>query len=158
MGSSITMAKNTPEFEAIRQNFDKIAPSLQSDLTGISSRLISVGLINQDQGRAARSTSTAPSIRAADLLDVVLTMIQLDSHNYYKFVDLLRESGETYKYIVKKLDNTIGLAKPMEKPVQFQQGIIIMQVISSKYSKCSVKTSINDQKYPLSAINDVIAQ
>ena len=96
------MAQNTSEYETIIEHFHTIALSIQNDLTQISSKLLTVGLLNQDQARAARSSSTAKEYRAAEVTDIILTRTQLDRNNYYKFIELLRKGGKTYGDLVKK--------------------------------------------------------
>jgi hypothetical protein len=120
------MAKNTAEYDTIIQHFPAIASIIESDLTQISSELICMGLINQRQGRAARSSSTPTEYRAAELVDTLLTKIQQDSINsvYYKFVELLKK-GQTYEDIVRRLDDTLRLKKgSLEQAAQFQPGTI----------------------------------
>ena len=53
------MAQNTSEYDTIRDHFDTIALSIQNDLTQISSKFLTVGLLNQHQARAARNSNTA---------------------------------------------------------------------------------------------------
>ena len=115
------MAQNTSEYDTIREHFGTIVLSIQNDLTQMSSKFFRVGLINQHQARAARSSSTAKEDRAAEVADIILTRTQLDRNNYYKFIELLGEDRPTYGDLVKKIDDTLRLKKQPEK---FQPGTL----------------------------------
>ena len=97
------MARNTAEYNALIKQFDKIALSFESDLTHTSSKLISVGLITPSQGKAMINTSVKAEDRAAELCHTILTKVAQNSANFYKFVEVLRESGPMYTDIVRNL-------------------------------------------------------
>ena len=98
------MAKNTSEYDAIIKYIDKIALSAESDLIDLSLRSTREGLITPTQGQEMINTCMTPKHRASVFSYTILDRVQQNSDNYYKFVDVLRESELTHTDIVRQLD------------------------------------------------------
>ena len=137
------MEKNAAEYRAITKHLYGIALSIKNDLPNLSLKLIREELITPSQGNDMRNTSVNADKRAADFVgDILLNVIEQESVNFYKFVNILIGSGPTYKCIVEKLNNT--LQEKQRENTAFKPGIIILYSIILKLPlhtmSCIIKT------------------
>ena len=74
----------------------------------LAGELVKAGLINRANERRMRNTAVDAEVRAAELISMVTTKVDLNSKNFDTFVEVLEKDGATYGDIViemKKLDS-----------------------------------------------------
>ena len=100
--------QNTVEFRTIKMNMDKLLLSFKNNISLISLifKLTSLGLISIEQGRAIRNRYVGIEEQAADLIDIIINKIEENEANYRTFITVLRDSGATYKDVIRNLEST----------------------------------------------------
>ena len=81
--------------------------AVSNSLIQLSGRLLANGLITQHNDSELRSRYILEADRAAKLVEIIQGKVQLDHHNYNKFIDILiEEDSDYYKDILTTLSKT----------------------------------------------------
>ena len=91
--------------QVFQENQDALASLLQSNLTTISSRLLSKCIISQEQQQEALNSSIIPMRGAVNLLNVVQCRIQHEPRVFMKFVRIL-ESLPSLQHLARSLNQS----------------------------------------------------
>ena len=73
-----------------------------SNVVTLSQELQTAELINRANNREMANIHVASTVRAAQLVDMVTTKVQLNSQHYTTFVDILKKDTATYKDILSE--------------------------------------------------------
>jgi hypothetical protein len=85
--------------------------AFKHNLNEISGQLLSKGLITSDQDCQLRNEVRPKSNRAAELVDLVLSKVELDSGSYHTFIECLEEDQENNQQILEILKGAYATSK-----------------------------------------------
>ena len=96
---------NTEEYRNLVAVTAKLVDLLADDnnVVTLSQELKTAGLISKDNSRNMANVNVASTVRAANLVDMVTTKVQLNSQHYTTFVDILKKDRATYGDILKDM-------------------------------------------------------
>lgn len=126
-----THALYTVEYQTLILCTPKLRTAASSDLTRLSGCLLAKGLISRDNDSELRNRHTEVADRAARLVELVQQKVNLDTQNYTKFIEILKEN---------QFDDILKILSDSEA---FTQGNVIDTIA------IVVKININDKKYLL---------
>ena len=102
------------EYKRIQQLTRELRTAIQDDLQDISDHLLSSGMITPENYQDFTNWTKPVYARAANLVQVVLNRIKLDSGHYYAFIRVLEKNKEYYNSILQKMymySHDIGLQR-----------------------------------------------
>ena len=100
--------KNTDEYKTIKKSFAKLSAAISPVLSSTADQLLSTDLINNSQKQKAKNPNTDANDRASELMSLILTKIDQDSSNFYKFVDVLKEDLDSFKTVLAHMGISDG--------------------------------------------------
>lgn len=107
--------KNTEKYQKLVSVTGKLTDIVAdgTNVVGLSQELFEKGLISKSNNREMTNAHVSTVIRAAQLIGMVLTKVELNEKNFDTFVEILKEDETTYGTIVAilcKIFNNNGLA------------------------------------------------
>ena len=97
----------TVEYQTLITCTMELRNAVSNNLIQLSGHLLANGLITPHNDRQLRNRSVEIDERAAKLVEIIQGKVQLDHHNYNKFVDILKEEdSDFYKDILTMLNKT----------------------------------------------------
>ena len=101
---AMSSGKNTNEYRKLIE----VTPALSALLTdgnviALSQKLLTAGLISRANNGQMMNHFVDAEIRAAKLVSMVTTKVELNKQNFYKFLEILKEEKDTYSPILDKL-------------------------------------------------------
>ena len=100
------MIIDTAEYQTIRRCTPQLITAFKHNLTELSGHLLSKGLITSDQSCELRNNMYPESDRAAKLVDLILSRIELAPECYNMFIKALKEDKCINEIILKLLKET----------------------------------------------------
>ena len=74
-----------------------------NNVVTLSQELVTAGLINKANNREMANVQVSATARAADLVAMMTTKVELNSKHYTTFVDILQKDTATYEDILKDM-------------------------------------------------------
>ena len=93
----------TPQYKIIKQLTPDLTNAVKNDLCDLSNRLLSHGLITEENHEEFINDRNSPSKRASDLIRTVLDRIKSDVRHYTVFVGVLEEKEWYYESVLQKM-------------------------------------------------------
>ncbi len=119
------------EYKTLKKYMPVITTAIKDDLTELSARFVSKGIISPGYAAKLRNQSKSEEDRAADLVSLLLDKVKLNKENYRIFIDILRTSGAHFSDLLSKLDQET----PVDRSQQIQPcASAIPQWSTSRYS------------------------
>lgn len=102
----MSAGKNSPEYETLRKANAVLSIAIVSciDTTNLCDKLVSAGLINDDQKRSVTNTQVTANTRTSNLLSMILTKVELDSKHFGEFVEVLQTDLSSFGDVLQVLD------------------------------------------------------
>lgn len=102
---TMSQGKNTEEYRKMVAVTPELTDLLAdgTNVVTLSQELFRDQLISKSNNRAMANLSRQADVRAAELVGMVTTKVELDSKNFYIFVKALKKDEVTYKTILDKL-------------------------------------------------------
>ena len=97
---------DTVEYQTIKKCTPQLKIATQHTLTKLGDHLLSGGLITADQYGELNNTMHPESDRAAKLISLVLTKVELAPRYYNMFINALEEDKFNNEVILKLLEKT----------------------------------------------------
>ena len=105
---SLAMSRSrgiTPQYKIIKQLTPDLTNAVKNDLCDLSNRLLSHGLITEENHEEFINDRNSPSKRASDLIRTVLERIKSDVRHYTVFVGVLEEKEWYYESVLQKIQS-----------------------------------------------------
>ena len=91
------------EYQTLLSCTSELICAVRSDLTGLSGRLRTEGLISANNCSELRNRNVEEADRAARLVELVQIKVELNSQNYFKFICVLERESRYYSDILRIL-------------------------------------------------------
>ena len=97
--------KNTTEYRKLLDVSAKLADLLAdgNNVVTLSQELQTAGLISKANSRDMANVNVSATVRAANLIAMVMTKVELNSKHYATFVGILKKDTATYEEILNDL-------------------------------------------------------
>ena len=97
--------KQTREYKKIQENYATLSSTLTNQVPpgDLGNKLFQAHLIGGDLNRAANKELTDEAVRVNKLLSAVHNQIELNSENFYKFIEILKDYKQL-KELMKLLE------------------------------------------------------
>ena len=100
----------TKEYKLFHSYIADLATAAQNAVEELATRALARGLIAQDKAADAKSPYLNPYTRASNLLQILLTRVELKSRDFYTVCEIFR-SIPTLKDMADKLNPSSSAAK-----------------------------------------------
>ena len=101
----------TSEYQTIKRCTPQLITAVQDNLTMLGGHLLSKGLITADKFCQLRNKNNPKLDRAADLVSLVLSKVELNSGSYCTFIECLEENRENNRQILEILNGVYASGK-----------------------------------------------
>ena len=97
--------KNTPQYRKILEYTPSLTDVLANgtNIVRLAGELVRAGLINKANERKMLNTAVDADIRAAELISMVTTKVDLNSQNFTTFLEVLGKDQATYGDILTNM-------------------------------------------------------
>ena len=96
---------DTHEYKTLKKYTSEVTRAVQSDLTTLSGQLFSKNLISEENASRLRNERQSQYSRAAELVSLVLSKVELNPGNYKVFISVLNDSGSHFNDLIKLLEH-----------------------------------------------------
>ena len=94
---------NPKECDILRKATPQLESAIRETITPLCAKLLARGLIDRDQRIKLRNAARDKVERAADLVDIIAGKVEQDPKNFYTFIEVLQESGDTYAEVLQRM-------------------------------------------------------
>ena len=97
------MMSESEEYQRLRLHGPHLRDALQDHLLDLSSRLLAVSFISEDNYSELTNEQHTPLKRASRLVELIRNRVKVATRNYYIFLDILLKDELLYKDTIELL-------------------------------------------------------
>ena len=101
----MAMSSNTPEFHTLLGCTSDLSRAVKPNILPLSNELLSEGFISQENHDRLNNQMHDATLRAAQMVSLVRTKVQLNPANFHKFVNILLAHAKHHREILGILED-----------------------------------------------------